>query len=288
MPYVTVAEENSGPVELYYEDHGSGRPIVLSHGWPLSSAAWEKQLTVLLEAGYRVIMYDRRGFGQSSKPSFGYDYDTFAQDLNALFTKLDLRDAAIVGHSMGSGEAGHYVGTFGTERVSQIVLVASILPFLLKTGDNPTGVDGSVFDGIKAAIEKDRHAYATEFMSNFYDMDVFGGNRVSDEVCRSGWNIADQSSPIAFRVCVDAWLTDFRPDLPRLTLPVLIIHGTGDRILPYESTAQPLEGMLEDVRLVTVDGGPHGLPWSHAEVVNDELVSFLAEHTSVGAGTGAA
>jgi len=275
MPFITVAQENSGSIELYYEDHGSGRPVVLSHGWPLSGAAWEKQLPVLLDAGYRVIAYDRRGFGQSSRPASGYTYDTFAQDLHALLTQLDLRDVALVGHSMGSGEAAHYVGTFGAERVRRVGLIAALPPFLLKTPDNPDGVDQGVFDGIRAAIAKDRHAFLSAFLADFYNVDVLGGDLVSDDVVRSSWNIGDSASAKAFADCVPAWLTDFRADLPRIDIPALIIHGTADRILPFGSTAPLLQERIPGSRLVTVENGPHGLPWTHADLVNRELLAFL-------------
>ena len=275
MPFITVAQENSGSIELYYEDHGSGRPVVLSHGWPLSGAAWEKQLPVLLDAGYRVIAYDRRGFGQSSRPASGYTYDTFAQDLHALLTQLDLRDVALVGHSMGSGEAAHYVGIFGAERVRRVGLIAALPPFLLKTPDNPDGVDQGVFDGIRAAIAKDRHAFLSAFLADFYNVDVLGGDLVSDDVVRSSWNIGDSASAKAFADCVPAWLTDFRADLPRIDIPALIIHGTADRILPFGSTAPLLQERIPGSRLVTVENGPHGLPWTHADLVNRELLAFL-------------
>jgi len=281
MPSIAVGKENAGSIDLYYEDYGSGRPVVLSHGWPLSGAAWEKQIPVLLDAGYRVIAHDRRGFGNSSKPSFGYDYDTFVQDLDVLMTKLDLRDVALVGHSMGSAEAVHYVGTYGSDRVSELVLIGALPPFLLKTPDNPGGVDGSVFDGIKAAIAKDRPAFASEFLADFYNVDVFGGDRVSDDVVRSSWNLADRASAKAFADCVDAWLTDFRDDAARIDIPTLIIHGTEDRILPIAATATPLHELIEGSRLVVVEQGPHGLPWTHAELVNTELVQFLAQSAAV-------
>jgi pimeloyl-ACP methyl ester carboxylesterase len=281
MPYVTVGEENSGSIDIYYEDHGSGPTVVLSHGWPLSGAAWEKQVAALLDAGYRVIAHDRRGHGRSSKPAIGYDYGTFVADLHALMTKLDLRDATLVGHSMGSAEVFHYVGAYGSERVSRLVLIGALPPFLLKTADNPIGVDQSVFDGIRAAIAKDRHAYTSEFLANFYNTDVFGGTLVSDEVVRSSWNIAEQCSSIGFAACVPAWLTDFRQDIPRIDVPVLIIHGTEDRILPISATADPLHEQVKGSRLVVVDRGSHGLPWTHAELVNAELLAFMKQPAPV-------
>lgn len=275
MPFIKVGEENSGPIELYYEDHGSGQPVVLIHGWPLSGAAWEREVPVLLDAGHRVLTYDRRGFGNSSRPSVGYDYDTFAQDLNQVMTILDLREAVLVGHSMGTGEVTRYLGRFGSERVSKAVLIGVLPPFLLKTADNPSGVDGSVFEGIKAAIAKDRYAYAWDFLNNFYNFDVQGGDLVSEYVLRGNWNVAASSSGKAFADCVPAWLTDFRADLPRVDVPVLLIHGDSDRILPIESTAIPYSETVKNGRLVTVRGGPHGIPWTHAELINREMLEFL-------------
>src|SRR6267378_333981 len=212
MPYVNVGQENSGSIDLYYEDHGSGKPVILIHGWPLSGRSWERQVPVLLAAGYRVITYDRRGFGDSSKPTSGYDYDTFAEDLHKLVTKLDLREATLVGFSMGGGEVARYLGTYGSERVRKAVFVASIPPFLLKTPDNPGGVDGGVFDGIKAGIVADRLAFLTTFFANFYNVDVLGGKRVSDQVVQFSWNVGACASPKGSLDCVSAWLTDFRKD----------------------------------------------------------------------------
>jgi non-heme chloroperoxidase len=275
VPYISVGKENSASTDLYYEDHGSGQPVVLIHGWPLSGAAWEKQVPALLDAGHRVITYDRRGFGDSSKPATGYDYDTFADDLDRVMTTLDLRDAVLVGHSMGTGEVTRYLGKYGSGRVNRAVLLGVLPPFLLKTPDNPTGVDQSVFDGIMSSIAKDRHAYAWDFIENFYNADVLGGDRVSDEVLRSGWNLAEESSAKAFADSVPAWLTDFRADVRRVDVPMLMIHGDSDRILPIESTAVPYSKMVGDSRLVTVPGGPHGIPWTHADLVNRELMSFI-------------
>jgi len=184
--YINVGQENSSPIELYYEDHGTGKPVVLIHGWPLSGASWEKQTAALLAAGYRVITYDRRGFGKSSQPAVGYDYDTFAEDLHKLVTALDLRDFALVGFSMGSGEVARYIGKFGTERVSKVVFLAGVPPFLLKTPDNQSGVEIGVFDGIKQAIAADRPAFLTQFLNNFYNVDELGGKLISDEVVSQG------------------------------------------------------------------------------------------------------
>jgi non-heme chloroperoxidase len=273
--YIHVGQENSTPIEIYYEDHGSGTPVVLSHGWPLSGAAWEKQVVALVAAGHRVITYDRRGFGQSSKPTTGYDYDTFADDLHKVVTTLDLRDFALVGHSMGSGEVAGYIGKYGTERINKAVFIGALPPFLLKTSDNPTGVDASVFEGIRQAIAADRPAFLMGFLANFYNVDVLGGQRISDQVVQYNWNIAAGASPKGTLDCVSAWLTDFRKLLPRVDVPTLILHGDADRILPYQATAVPLSRSIKGARLVMIEGGPHGIAWTHADRVNSELVSFL-------------
>ena len=277
MAYVTVGQENSAPIELYYEDHGAGRPVVLIHGFPLSGRSWEKQISALLGAGYRVVAYDRRGFGKSSQPTVGYDYDTFAADLNGLMEALDLRDATLVGFSMGTGEVARYLGTYGSERVAQAAFLASIPPFLPKTTDNPNGVDRSVFDGIEAAIRQDRLAYLSAFYEAFYNLDESLGSRISEEVVRDSWNVAAGASPFATLACVATWLTDFRGDLPKVDVPALVLHGDADRILPISATGGPiLAETLPGSRLVVVEGGPHGLLWTHAEEVNRALLDFVS------------
>ena len=275
MPYVTVGTENSGNIDLYYEDHGTGSPVILIHGWPLSGRSWEKQVPALLDAGHRVITYDRRGFGDSSKPTSGYDYNTFASDLQKLVTKLDLRDVTLVGFSMGGGEVARYLGAYGAERVSKAVFIAAVPPFLLKTTDNPEGVDGGIFDGIKKAIAADRPAFLSQFFSNFYNVDVLGGKLISDQVVQLSWNIAAGASPKGTLDCVAAWVTDFRKDLQGIKVPTLVIHGDADRILPLAATGQRTNNAIPGSRLVVVEGGPHGLTWTHAENVNRELVEFL-------------
>lgn len=277
MPNISVGKENSGSIDLYYEDHGAGNPVLLIHGWPLSGSSWEKQTAALLQAGYRVITYDRRGFGESSKPISGYDYDTMAGDLHKVITKLDLRDVTLVGFSMGGGEVARYLGTHGGERVSKAVFISAIPPFLLKTADNPSGVDASVFDGIKAAITADRPAFLTQFLSDFYNVDILQGKPVSPQVVQLSWNIAAQASPKGTLDCVQAWLTDFRKDLARIDVPTLVIHGDADRILPIDATGRRTQEAVKGSRLVVVEGGPHGLIWTHADEVNRELVAFLGE-----------
>jgi non-heme chloroperoxidase len=277
MPYVTVGQENSGNIEIYYEDHGTGRPVVLIHGYPLSGHSWEKQVPVLLNAGHRVITYDRRGFGDSSQPTTGYDYDTFAADLNVLMETLDLRDATLAGFSMGTGEVTRYLARYGSSRIRQAVLLGPIPPFLVKTADNPDGVDKSVFDQIMTAVQADRYAYLKDFLDNFYNVDKFRGTRISDQAWQASWNVAAAASAAATLACVTAWLTDFRDDLPENDVPTLILQGTEDRILPIDSTGRRLPGLLKDARLIEIPEGPHNIGWTHASDVNQALLSFLAE-----------
>jgi non-heme chloroperoxidase len=275
MPYVTVGTENSAAVQIYYEDLGAGQPVVLIHGFPLSGRSWEKQSLALLAAGYRVITYDRRGFGRSSQPSSGYDYDTFAQDLHHLLTSLDLRDVVLVGMSMGGGEVARYLGHYGSGRVAKAAIISGVPPFLLQTPDNPDGVDKSVFDEILNDIAADRFAYQSKFLADFYNLDTFLGTRISEEVVRDSWNTAAGASPTGTAACVPTWYTDFRDDLPRIDVPVLVMHGDADRILPIGATGAKTHQGIKDSRFVVVPGAPHGLLWTHAEQVNAELLDFL-------------
>nr|MDT0662924.1 alpha/beta hydrolase [Micromonospora sp. DSM 115978] len=283
MPYITVGAENYAPIDLYYEDHGSGQPVVLIHGFPYSGSSWEKQVGPLLAAGYRTITYDRRGFGASSQPAGGYDYDTFAADLNTIMTDLDLRDAILVGHSMGTGEVTRYLGAYGSSRVDSAVLMSPLAPYLLKTPDNPDGVEQSLFDGFKKAIMADRFAYLTSFVTAFFGFEENRGKRVSDEAFRAHWNVGARASAIATLHSVDAWLTDFRPDLPRIDVPVLIIQGDKDAVLPYPVTGRRLHPMLPGSKLVTLQNAPHGIPWTHANEVNRAMLEFVARAPAMAA-----
>jgi non-heme chloroperoxidase len=276
MPNVTVGQENSAPITIHYEDVGSGRPIVLIHGFPLSGRSWEKQVPALLGAGYRVITYDRRGFGDSSQPSFGYDYDTFTQDLHELITALDLHDVVLGGMSMGGGEVARYFGAYGSERVGAAAIISGVPPFLLKTPDTPNGLDQGVFDGIQAAIAEDRLAYLTGFLEAFFNTDVLLGKRVSEEVVRDSWNIAAGASPIGTWSCPPTWHTDFRDDLTHIDVPTLVMHGDADRILPIEATGARTHEAIKGSRYLVVEGAPHGLLWTHADEVNRALLDFLA------------
>jgi non-heme chloroperoxidase len=276
--YIKVGQENSTPIDVYYEDHGAGSPVVLIHGWPLDGASWEKQTAALLEAGHRVITYDRRGFGRSSKPTAGYNYDTFAADLDTVLNTLKLTDVSLVGFSMGTGEVTRYIGKYGTKRVRKAVLIGTLGPYLVKTADNPDGVDRSVFEGIKAAIKADRPALLMDFLRNFYNYDVTGGKLVSERVLEANWNVAVGASAIGTRVCVDAWIEDFRHDIARNTVPTLILHGDADRILPADASSRRQAKLIKNVTFVELKGGPHGVLWTHAEQVNAELLKFLAAH----------
>jgi non-heme chloroperoxidase len=275
MPYVTVGHENSAPIDLYYEDHGSGQPVVLIHGYPLDGHSWEKQVPVLLGAGRRVITYDRRGFGNSNQPTVGYDYDTFAADLKALVEKLDLRDVVLAGFSMGTGEVVRYLGNYGSGRMVKAALFGPIPPFLVQAADNPKGVPQSVFDGFKQTVARDRYAWFKFFLDNFYNVDKFHGERISDEAWNASFQVAAGSSAYATLACIDTWLTDFRPDLPKIDVPLLVVQGTEDRILPIDATGRRLPDLVRDIQYIEIEGGPHNVGWTHSDEVNEALVKFI-------------
>ena len=280
MGRITVGTENSTPIELYYEDQGSGQPVVLIHGYPLNGHSWERQTRELLAQGYRVITYDRRGFGQSSKVNAGYDYDTFAADLNTVLETLDLRDVVLVGFSMGTGELARYVSRYGHDRVAKLAFLASLEPFLVQRDDNPEGVPQEVFDGIEAAAKGDRFAWFTDFYKNFYNLDENLGSRISEEAVRGSWNVAITSAPVAAYAVVEAWIEDFRADVEAVRAagkPTLILHGTKDNILPIDATARRFHLAVPDADYVEVEGAPHGLLWTHADEVNAALKGFLVK-----------
>src|SRR5437588_11811324 len=275
MPFVSVDKENSSSIDLYYEDHGSGKPVVLIHGYPLSGASWEKQIPILLDAGFRVITYDRRGFGNSSKPTTGYNYDTFAEDLHKLVKHLGLHDFSLVGFSMGGGEIARYFGKYGSKGINKAVFIAAVPPFLLKTQDNPEGVDQAVFDGIQKAVAADRYAFFTEFFKNFFNTDLLLGKRVSVQTVQACWNLASSASATASYACVPTWHEDFRKDLSRVDVPTLIIHGDADRIVPLSASGARTVKLVKEARLVIVKDGPHCISWTHADEVNSALLDFL-------------
>jgi non-heme chloroperoxidase len=275
MPFVSVGTENSGSIDLYYEDHGSGEPVVLIHGYPLSGSSWEKQIPILLDAGFRVITYDRRGFGNSSKPTTAYNYDVFAEDLHKLVTHLGLDDFSLVGFSMGGGEIARYFGKYGSKGVKKAVFISAVPPFLLKMQDNPEGVDQSVFDGIQKAVATDRYAFFTEFFKNFFNTDLLMGKRVSEQTVQASWNVAALASATASYACVSTWHEDFRKDLLRIDVPTLIIHGDADRIVPLPASGARTAKLVKDAQLVVVKDGPHCISWTHADEVNSALLDFL-------------
>jgi non-heme chloroperoxidase len=275
MPKVTVGRENSADIDIHYEDHGTGQPVVLIHGYPLSGRAWDKQVPVLLDAGHRVITYDRRGFGQSSQPTSGYDYDTFAADLNTLLEHLDLRDAVLAGHSMGTGEVTRYLSRYGSDRVAKGVLVSPIPPYLLQAPDNPDGVPASLFDGFAQAARADTPAWMKGFLDNFYNVDTLRGTLISDQAWQASWNLAVTASATAAVACISTWTTDFRDDLPKIDVPILVIQGDEDQVLPLDKTGQRLPALIKDARLTVVEGGPHAIPWTHADQVNTALLGFI-------------
>lgn len=276
MSYINVGKENTTDIHLYYEDHGRGDAVVLVHGYPLSGASWEKQAAALLAGGKRVITYDRRGFGKSSQPTTGYDYDTFAADLHALIGHLKLDSFSLAGFSMGGGEVARYLGKYGTKRVKRAAILGGVPPYLLKAPGNSEGVDKSVFDGIEGAIKKDRYAFFTEFFKNFYNADKFLGSRVSQEVLQIGWNTAALSSATASLACVATWYTDFRADVEKIDIPTLVLHGNADRIVPFEASGARTAKLIKGAELVVIKDGPHNFAWTHAEETNEHLVRFFA------------
>ena len=276
MPFVTVGRENSAAIRIYYEDHGSGSPVVLVHGYALNGHSWEKQEAALLAAGHRVITYDRRGCGASSRPSTGYDFDTLAADLHVLLRRLDLRDVVLAGFALGTGEVTRYLAGHGPARVTAAVLIAPLPPFLLQTPGNPDGIDRGVFDRLTARIAADRPAAMKDFLDRSYNIDLLGGSRVSDQAWQNSFYVALSASAHAAIGCVTACREDFRADLATITIPVLIIHGDQDRVLPYEATSQRLPALLKNTRSTVIAGGPHAIIWTHANEVNQALLDFIA------------
>ena len=272
MPYIKTTAAPS--TDLHYVDLGRGQPVVLIHGWPLSHRMWESQIAALTAAGYRCVAYDRRGFGDSGKPAGGYDYDSFASDLNDLVTQLDLRDVVLVGFSMGGGEVARYVGRYGTSRVAKAALLGAVTPFLLKTSDNPSGVDKSVFDGMIEGVRKDRVAFLEQFFPNFYNADS-GKGPSADLLPFSKW-IAWNASPLGTAECITAFgTTDFRADLKKFDVPTLVAHGDADRIVPFDISGKLAHAQIKGSRLEVIQGAPHGFAATHGEQLNQLLLEFL-------------
>src|SRR4051794_27490495 len=283
MSSITVGRENTTSIELSYEDHGSGPAVVLLHGWPVDSRSWEPQVHPLLEAGHRVITYDRRGFGRSSRPTDGYDFDTLADDLDKVLAALDLRDVTLVGFSLGTGELVRYVGTHGTGRIKACVIIESLAPSFAKSGENPEGIDEAGVAGVQQAILDDRFAWLTGLVGDFLNLDEYLGKRVSEETVRAIWDAGADASPRATWACPRGWLEDFGDDLRRLDVPTLILHGTADRILPIDGQGRRLHAAIPHARYVEIEGGPHVMCVTHAAEVNRELLAFLRETAPVAA-----
>jgi pimeloyl-ACP methyl ester carboxylesterase len=271
MPYVQTKDKTA----LYYYDWGTGTPVVLVHGWPLTSASWEGQARVLAESGYRVIAYDRRGFGRSDWAGTGYDYDTLADDLSDLMETLDVQGATLVGFSMGGGEVAHYLARHGAARVNKAVLVSAVTPYLLKTDDNPEGVDRKVFDGIVEAIGKDKADFMKTFSKSFYGYGLVK-HPVSQAQLEFWQGMAATGSPLATVKLVRSWSeTDFRGDLAKITIPTLVIHGTSDQTVPIDVSGRRAVSLLANAELLEYDGEPHGLNVTAAKRLNDDLLAFL-------------
>jgi len=275
MGTITVGQENTAPIDLYYEDQGAGRPVVLLHGWPFDSRSWEPQLHPLLEAGYRVVNYDRRGFGRSTAPTVGYDFDTLSGDLDTVMRTLDLDDATLVAFSLGTGELARYIGRFGTQRLRSAVFIESLTPTFAKSDDNPKGVDAAGVDGVQQAILGDRFAWLTGMMDNFLNLDDYQGSLVSEDTVRALWSQGAEASPYATWACPRMWLEDFDADLAKVDVPALIVHGTADRILSIDGQGRRAHEALPDARYVEIEGGPHINPLTHSSEVNAELLRFL-------------
>jgi pimeloyl-ACP methyl ester carboxylesterase len=278
---ITVGQENSTPIDLYYEDQGSGSPVVLLAGWPFDARSWEPQLHPMLEAGHRVIAYDRRGFGRSSRPIEGYNFDVLASDLDALLSKLDLHDVTLVGFSLGTGELARYIGAYGTERLARCVFIESLAPSFSKSSENPNGVDEAGVADVQNAIRKDRPAWLSGMLENFLNLDEYRGTRVSDDTVRSLWNAGVDASPWGTWGCVPTWLEDFTDDIKQIDIPALILHGAADRILSVDGQGRRLHAALPDAHYVEVDGGPHIMCVTHADEVNRELLAFIAQRAAV-------
>jgi pimeloyl-ACP methyl ester carboxylesterase len=274
MAMLTVGKENGHDVQIYFEDRGSGSPVVLVHGWPLNGASWERQSASLLAAGHRVVTFDRRGFGRSTAPCGGYDYETMTTDVARLIDALDLQNAMLVGFSMGGGEVARYMARHNRGRVTRCAFLSSIAPALRKDGNNPEGVDPGVFEELKRGIEKDRFAFLQGFLKNFYNQRALA-HAVSDAKLEADFIVASMSSYQAMLMTVDAWLEDFRDDVKRIDAPMLVVHGDKDQIVPLEASGARMPKLAPKARLHVVKDGPHGLLWTHTVEVNKVLLTFM-------------
>jgi len=276
VAYITVATENTAQIKLFYTDQGSGQPVVLIHGFPLNDESWGRQSAALLEAGFRVIAYDRRGFGTSTKAGTGYDFDTFASDLNELINELDLEHVILVGFSMGTGEIARYLARYGSQRIAKAAFLGSLEPYLLKTDDNPDGAGPQeYFDSVSESVKKDRYAFIGGFFKDFYNLDDNLGSRISQEAVDASVQVANQMGNSAIALSPLAWPTDFRADIPKIDVPALIVHGTADNILPIDATARRFTALLPEATYVEIEGAPHGMLLTHADEVNEALLAFV-------------
>ena len=276
MAYITVATENTAQIKLFYTDQGSGQPVLLIHGFPLNGESWGRQSAALLDAGFRVIAYDRRGFGDSTKAGAGYDFDTFASDLNELINELDLENVILVGFSMGTGEVARYIANYGSARVAKAAFLASLEPYLLKTDDNPEGAGPQeYFDSVSESVKKDRYAFIGGFFKDFYNLDDYLGSRISKEALDASVQVANNAGNVAIAAAPLTWPTDFRADIPHIDVPALIVHGTADNILPIDVTARRFRQLLPDAEYVEIEGAPHGMLLTHADEVNEALLAFV-------------
>jgi non-heme chloroperoxidase len=278
MPYIRSTPTSASPADIYYEDLGHGRPVVLVHAWPLDGSAWEKQVISLLAAGYRVITFDRRGFGRSSRPVDGYDFDALASDLAALIQSLSLKNVVLVGHSMGGGEVARYLSQHNNGHATVAIYIAAINPYLLKDQTNPDGADVSVFTGIQEALREDRFKLLKAALKGYYNEKDGEPHAVSAETLDANFHVAASASPIATHDCISAWTTDLRADHAAISVPTLVIHGTADASAPFSLTASKT-AMYPDTTLVAVSDAPHGLIWTHARQVNDAILKFLGAFT---------
>ncbi|MBC7888780.1 MAG: alpha/beta hydrolase [Ferruginibacter sp.] len=275
MPFIKSAQMNADPVSIYYEDSGKGKPVVFIHGWPLSGAMWEYQVTQLPQQGLRCITYDRRGFGKSDRPFEAYDYNTLAGDLKSLLDELDLNDVALVGFSMGGGEIAKYFSLYGGARVSKVVLVSAVVPYMLQTEDNPDGVPQEAFDKMTKGMIDDRPAFMESFGKDFFGVSMLN-HPVSDAFLANNLTKVMDASPIATLQCAKSFSsTDFRQDVIKINVPTLIIHGDDDKTVPIKPTGEESARLISGAKFIVYEGAPHGLWYTDKEKLNQDLIDFI-------------
>lgn len=275
MPYFKSEQNGNTSISLYYEDLGTGKPIIFIHGWPLSGSMWEYQVTELTQKGYRCITYDRRGFGKSDKPFGEYDYNTLAGDLKALISELALEEVTLVGFSMGGGEIAKYFSLFGGAKVSKVVLISTVLPYMLQTDTNPDGVPQDAFDGMGKAMMEDRPKFMEGFAKDFFGVSLIS-HPVSEAFLANNLTKVMEASPIATLQCAKSFSsTDFREDVPKINVPALIIHGDADKIVPIKGTSDETATLISNKNYIRYEGAPHGLWYTHKERLNSDLIAFI-------------